>query len=59
MRLGVAAPVTDLVMGASLGYPLPAFSVVVLVVAAVHRRRSTRHLRGPAVRTGAPGIVPA
>jgi hypothetical protein len=59
MRLGVAAPVTDLVVGAALGYPLPAFPVVVLVVAAVHRRRSTRHLRRPAVRTGAPGIVPA
>lgn len=59
MRLGVAAPVTDLAVGAALGFPMPAFSLVVLVVAGVHRRRSTRRPRRPATDPSAADSVVA
>jgi uncharacterized membrane protein len=54
---GIAAPASDVVAGILLGYPLPALSLVMLIVLGLERRRRRRRAQPPTVRTlqSAPG----
>ncbi len=56
---GVAAPVFDVVAGLLLGYPLPALSLVTLIVLGFERRRRRRRARRPTARSprSAPGSL--
>jgi hypothetical protein len=56
LRMGVAAPTADIVIGTALGYPMPLLSLAVLITAAVHRRRSTSATR---TRDTSPTPAPA
>ncbi|MEV6645548.1 hypothetical protein [Amycolatopsis sp. NPDC051371] len=54
---GIAAPVVDVVAGILVGYPLPALSLVMLIVLGLERRRRRRRARRPTART--PRSAPA
>ncbi|WP_318305851.1 hypothetical protein [Amycolatopsis solani] len=59
---GVAAPTFDVVAGLLLGYPLPALSLVTLIVLGFERRRRRRRVPRPSGRSprSAPGSsIPA
>lgn len=48
---GVGAPAADVVAGILLGYPLPALSLVTLIVLGLERRRRRRRARRPTARS--------
>ncbi|WP_081655741.1 hypothetical protein [Amycolatopsis vancoresmycina] len=48
---GIAAPAVDVTAGLLLGYPLPALSLVTLIVLGFERRRRRRRARQPSARS--------
>ena len=54
---GVAAPAVDVVAGILAGYPLPALSLVTLIVLGLERRRRRRRAQPPTARS--PRSAPA